>query len=368
MGDRGKALQLEHDLSTGAELPLMSWRLRCKAWHMSNSRLILPADLRRIGQDPTVLARRCNKGELVRVRRGAYTASTDWNEMGPLPRYGLQAAAFQALTPRQPVFTHASAALLWGLWIVGVPRRLHVVTDVVTSGRSRNGVIRHVGSLEQDTVRCGPFLLTSKAVTTMALIKELSFPYAVAVCDSALRKPDYRQVLNQFSGADTVPTAHQPSWVTDGPQGPAVPVGELINAAEQLASKAARERTLAVINFASALSGSAGESISRAKMHQLGFPAPVLQKQYTLRDGSDALVDFWFEEQNLAGEFDGKGKYLRADWSGGSMEDRVWQEKRREDDIRGQGVGFVRWTWHELRNREQFAALLRRAGLPQEGT
>lgn len=335
---------------------------------MNNPRLILPADLRLIGQDPTVLVRRCNKGELVRVRRGAYTKSTDWNELGLLSRYGLQAAAFQALTPRQPVFTHASAALLWGLWIVGVPRRLHVVTDVVTSGRSKNGVIRHVGSLEQNTVRCGPFLLTNKAVTTMALIKELSFPYAVAVCDSALRNPDDRQAVNQFAVADTVRTAHQPLWVTDGPQGAAVPVGDLLNAAEHLASRAARERTLAVVNFASALSGSAGESISRAKMHQLGFPAPVLQKQYTLRDGSDASVDFWFKEQNLAGEFDGKTKYLRADWGGGSMEERLWKEKRREDDIRGQGVGFVRWTWHELRNREQFAALLRRAGVPQDGS
>ncbi|MFQ4148217.1 type IV toxin-antitoxin system AbiEi family antitoxin domain-containing protein [Arthrobacter sp. LAPM80] len=332
---------------------------------MSQPRLILPADLRRDGRDPTALVRAHNKGELVRIRRGVYTKSADWNQLGPLPRYGLQAAAFQALAPRQPVFCHASAVLLWGLWIVGVPTKLHVVTEVVASGRSRNGVVRRAGSLLAHTLRCGPFLLTDKLSTTMSQINMLDFPYAVAVCDSALRGPDRRHAVNYFSTGDPSPSLHQPSWMTDGPQGPAVLVEELRAAAGLLGSKAARERTLTVINFASTLSGSAGESISRAKMHQLGFPAPVLQKQFILRGGDAAFVDFWFKEQNMAGEFDGRAKYQRGDWGGGSVEERLWKEKRREDDIRSQGIGFVRWTWSDVRTREQFAALLRRAGLPQ---
>lgn len=333
---------------------------------MNNPRLILPADLRRIGQDPTTLVRLHSKGQLVRIHRGVYADSADWNELGPLQRYGMRVAAFQAVAPSQPVLCHATAALLWGLWIVGVPTKLHVVTEVVSSGRSTKAVIRHVGSLGEDTVSCGPFLLTDKLTTTLALIKELAFPYAVAVCDSALRTPDPRHAVNQLTKANAVGGPHYPSWLTDGPQGAGVAVEDLRAAAALLPSRAGRERTLAVINFASALSGSAGESISRAKMYQFGFPAPVLQQKFTLRDGSEALVDFWFREQNLAGEFDGRAKYLRADWSGGSMEDRLWKEKRREDDIRGQGVAFVRWTWRELGDRDQFTALLRRAGLPQE--
>jgi len=133
-----------------------------------------------------------------------------------------------------------------------------------------------------------------------------------------------------------------------------------------LPNRAARERTLAVINFSSRLSGSAGESLSRAKMHQFGFPVPVLQKQFTLQDGSDAFVDFWFDGQKTAGEFDGKGKYLRSDWGDGlSIQNRVLKEKRREDQIRALGVNFVRWDWADMMNRERFTALLRQAGIPQ---
>ena len=301
----------------------------------------------------------------MRVRHGAYVSSQGWKGLTPQARYGLRAAAFNQVVAVPPVFCHASAALLWGLWIVGVPAKVHVVTETVGSGRSTRKIARHVGSRVENTLRCGPFLATDKLTTTMALISKLAFPYAVAVCDSALKVPDTRHAVNHFAPADSRPGSEEPQWVTDGPQGPALSLDGLREAASALPSKAARERTMAVIVFASALSGSAGESISRARMHQLGFPAPVLQKEFTLRDGKHALVDFWFKEQNLAGEFDGKGKYLRADWSGGSMEERLWAEKRREDDIRGQGVSFVRWTWGELRDRNQFAALLRQAGLPQ---
>ncbi|SED97987.1 Transcriptional regulator, AbiEi antitoxin, Type IV TA system [Arthrobacter alpinus] len=331
---------------------------------MNKPRLILPSDLRLVGQDPRKLAQLHRKGELVRLRRGVYAKSTDWNSLNPTEQYGLRVAAFQALVPRQPVLCHATAALLWGLWVVGLPSKLHVVTEVATSGRSNNGVIRHVGSLTEGIVQCGQFLLTDKQTTTIALIKELSFPYAVAVCDSALRTPEQRQAVNQFTPAGTEPVLHEPSWTTDGTQGSELSCHDLLAAAGQLTSRASRERTSAVINFASALSGSAGESISRAKMHQLGFPPPVLQKHYLLRDGSDAFVDFWFKEQNLAGEFDGKGKYTRSDWGGGlSIQDRVMKEKAREDQIRAQGVRFVRWTWQELSDRNRFEQPLRQAGL-----
>ncbi|WP_288024825.1 type IV toxin-antitoxin system AbiEi family antitoxin domain-containing protein [Arthrobacter sp.] len=334
---------------------------------MNKPRLILPADLRLVGQDSRRLAQLENKGELVRIRRGVYTKSADWNNSSPSQRYGLQAAAFQALAARRPVLCHATAARLWGLWIVGLPSKLHVVTDVATSGRNNNGVMRHLGSLTNGIVQCGPFLLIDKLTTTMALVKELAFPYAVAVCDSALRKPEGRQAVNRFTAAGYVPDAREPSWGTDGPQGPAVSADELRAAAGRLTSRAARERTLAVINFASALSGSAGESLSRAKMLQLGVPAPVLQQPFILRDGREAKVDFWFEERRLVGEFDGKGKYLRADWGKGkSIQDRVLAEKAREDQIRAHGVGFVRWTWAEMMSRERFVRLLLQAGLPQK--
>ncbi len=334
---------------------------------MSLPQLIQPSHLESVGEDRRKLIALCNRGQLTRLRRGIYVETGPWQALTPRQQHGLQAAAFQQLTPRQPVLCHASAALLWGLWIVGTPSKLHVVTEVTDGGRSRNGVVRHRGSLTGGTVRCGPFLLTDKLTTTMVLIGALEFPYAVAVCDSSLRTPERGKQFNRFVPAGSGPDLHEPLWQGTFPQGPPLQLRDLLAAAGTLPSTAAKQRALAVINFASGLSGSAGESLSRAKMHMFGFPPPTLQKHFRLRDGRDAYVDFWFEELKLAGEFDGKGKYLRADWGGGlSIQDRVLREKAREDQIRAQGVGFVRWEWKEMMNRERFTFLLRQAGLPQK--
>ncbi|MGP9503513.1 hypothetical protein ACT3TS_15050 [Specibacter sp. AOP5-B1-6] len=334
---------------------------------MDTPHLILPSDLERVGQDRRTLVARRNKGELFRVRRGAYALSAEWKDLHPLRKYGLRAQALQLAARRQPVFSHATAALLWGLWTVGTPGRLHTMTEVTTGGRSENDVVRHRGSLTEGVVRCGPFLLTDKLTTVMQLILSLDFPYAVAVCDSSLRISDRKHAFNRFGPAGDEPLTREPVWQSNYPQGPPLLREDLVSAAEALHSKSARLRALTVIHFASALSGSAGESLSRAKMHMFGFPAPILQKKFVLRDGSNALVDFWFEELNLAGEFDGKDKYLRSGWGGGlSLQDRILKEKAREDDIRGQGVRFVRWTWAEMMNKNRFIHLLRQAGLRQK--
>lgn len=254
-----------------------------------------------------------------------------------------------------------------GVWIVGTPQKLHVVTESTGGGRSRNGVVRHLGSLNDGVVQCGPFALTDKLTTTMMLINSLAFRYAVAVCDSSLRPPRRGSGRNQFAPAGGGSASRDtPAWDLDVTQGQPLQPAQLMDAAQALPSQAARDRALAVINFSSGLSGSAGESLSRVAMFIHGFPAPVLQQQFSLRDGREAFVDFWFEEQRLAGEFDGQGKYLRDDWGAGlSIQQRVMAEKQREDQIRAQGVGFVRWVWDEMMDAERFQGLLRQAGLPQ---
>ena len=333
---------------------------------MDKPHLILSSELGFTGQDPRTLARRCRKGTLKRIRQGVYLETKEWEELSRTARHGLKAEAFRHLAPTEPVFCYATAALLWGLWIVGTPSLVHVRTEVRDGGRNRNGIRRRIGAKSDGVVRCGQLLVTDKLTTSIALINKLSFPYAVAVCDSSLRPLDHRGQVNVFT-APGMETTAEADWLADCPQGQPLTREELEAAALLLPSRAARERTLAVIAFASPLSGSAGESICRAKMQMHGFPAPVLQKKFTLRDGSAAFTDFWFEELNLAGEFDGKGKYLRNGWGGGlPMEQRLWKEKLREDDIRGQGVRFVRWTWSDLQDRGRFEQLLRQAGLPQQ--
>lgn len=333
---------------------------------MNMPQLISSADYDRLGKDRRTLATRVHRGELVRVRRGFYLSAAEWEKLTAREKYGLRALAFEQLSTKEPVLCGATAALLWGLWIVGTPQKLYAVTEVTAGGRSANGVVRRLGSLSEGVVRCGPFLVTDKLTTTLELINKLSFAYAVAICDSSLRPFDWNNQVNVFAPRDSSPFDQVPVWGPDVPQGPPLSLEQLRAGASSLPTHAARQRALAVINFASALSGSAGESISRVRMFQLGFPTPVLQKTFVLSTGRNALVDFWFDKQKVAGEFDGLGKYLRSGWGGGlSTADRIIAEKKREDQIRAQGVSFARWGWAEMRNTAQLARLLRQAGLPQ---
>ncbi|MHA7306727.1 hypothetical protein ACX80E_16040 [Arthrobacter sp. TMN-49] len=334
---------------------------------MTTPRLISSADYDRFGQDRRKLATLQQRGQLVRVRRGIYVETAEWNKLAENERYGLKALACARLAATEPVFCHATAALLWGLWIVGTPQKLHTVTEVTSSGRSSNGVIRHIGSRTESVLRCGPFLVTDKLTTTLALISTLAFPYAVAVCDSSLQVPRSSADVNQFAAPEADPFERTASWNAGSPQDGPLSVDELLAAAQLLPSRAAQSRTLKVIGFASALSGSAGESLSRVKMFQMGFPVPVLQQKFELSGGRNAFVDFWFKKQRIVGEFDGNGKYLRDDWGGGlSLQDRIMAEKKREDQIRAYGVGFARWDWKEMMHKERFAYILRQAGLRQQ--
>jgi hypothetical protein len=334
---------------------------------MENPRLIMPGDLLRVGQDPRRLDRMAQRKVLTRVRRGAYVTSKEWEAMSGIARHGLSVEAFTRTTAAPPVLCRQSAALLWGLWVVGTPQEVHVLTADNAGGRSRNGIRRHLGSLDAGVCSLGTLLLTDKLRTTIELVTTLPFIYAVAVCDSSVRNPDGADAFaNQFTPPGTGAANPRPLvWQPDCPQGPALAKDDLLAAAVRLPSMAARNRATAVINFSSGLSESAGESISRAQMHLLGFPSPDLQHKFTLRSGRDARSDFYFKEYRIAGEFDGLGKYLRADWAkGATLEQRIWAEKKREDEIRAQCSGFARWTWSEMMNTRLLERILHDAGLP----
>jgi hypothetical protein len=70
-------------------------------------------------------------------------------------------------------------------------------------------------------------------------------------------------------------------------------------------------------------------------------------------------VDFWWEAQRLAGEFDGLVKYGRLLRPGQTAADAVVAEKLREDGLRDQDVRVVRWIWKDLRPFTETAARLR---------
>ena len=119
-----------------------------------------------------------------------------------------------------------------------------------------------------------------------------------------------------------------------------------------------------VIDFADGCSASPGESLSRVAIHAAGLPAPELQMSFYDRRGFIGTVDFWWPEYRLIGEFDGKGKYLREEYTHGRTASQiVMEEKEREDRLRALGNGVTRWGWSIARSGPRLRAHLMEAGL-----
>ncbi len=104
-----------------------------------------------------------------------------------------------------------------------------------------------------------------------------------------------------------------------------------------------------MLAFARAGADSPGESRSRLAIHRAGLPDPVLQHEVFASDGRFlGQVDFWWEQFRTAGEFDGKVEYGRLPRPGQEPGEVVFAEKLREDAIRADDRGMVRWTWPEI--------------------
>lgn len=308
---------------------------------MAAIELILSSDTARIGQDPRILAKRCKRGELVRVRRGAYVPADYWAHLNDLQRHGLRAAALVNTTLTPPTFNLQTAALLWGLGVVGTPSQLCTVTSDPRGGRSKHGIQRTLGSLDVGVTQLGGFRVTDKLRTTVELASTLNFAEALAVVDSSLRK---------HAPGDSVDAG---SWDKEKAWGSPSNAGDLRDAASALGHQTRQRRVARILDLSTDKSESVGESISRAQMILLNFPEPRLQGSFTLRSGRTARTDFWWPELDLVGEFDGQGKYLRNKLRGQqTIQQAVMAEKARENGLRALGLTVIRWDWAEMMNPE----------------
>ncbi|MGM7669919.1 hypothetical protein [Microbacterium sp. A93] len=149
----------------------------------------------------------------------------------------------------------------------------------------------------------------------------------------------------------------------------ATPMGskEFLGLADLCLTQKARTAFRWIAGFASPLSESPGESLSRVCIDELGFHPPELQ--HKIHDAHGKLlgiVDFWWKELRLAGEFDGKRKYTGgASYSGRDIDDVIREEKLRMERIQEEGIRVVRWMWSDLTTPQRLAAKLVRVGVPR---
>lgn len=309
-------------------------------------KLIWARELTKAGQSLRGLSRDHASGKIVRIRHGIYLPRPLWMSLAPQQQYELRLHIVAAAFSTEPVFADLSAAVLWGIPVIGVPNKVHILAGRNGGGRSKNGVARHCvipGSVP--ITRLGRWLVTDKVATGIRLATTLSFPQAVAAVDRLLN-------CRPLDGED--------AWAW-----PVVPTkADLMAYADTLGSAAKMLRARAIIEFADGRSGSVGESVSRANMYLEGFPVPELQYKVVDADGLIGYSDFYWPTIRLLGEFDGVVKYTRNCYlKGKTAGEIVTAEKFREDRMRATGLGMTRWLWDVGLDRNRLRIHLERAGL-----
>ncbi|PYG99027.1 hypothetical protein CVV67_17540 [Arthrobacter stackebrandtii] len=246
------------------------------------------------------------------------------------------------------MFSRESAAQIMGLPIIHIPGSIYtVVSPGRSGGQSSAGIIR-ANAIVGDPApwELSGLRMTPPPQTARDLALRLPFTQALPAMDRVLlAKPLPDAPLNGtrlFTREDVLASV------------------------ALLPNQTQRRRVERVLEFANGLSGSAGESLSRAVMILNGFPAPALQKEFNDSRGRIGFPDFDWEEFKLLGEFDGYEKYSAQRYlKGKTPSEVVVEEKKREDRLRAKGYKVVRWLWEDIRNPQRLIRLLTEAGLPQ---
>jgi hypothetical protein len=321
--------------------------------------LILASRRRALAGSSRSLSRAYSKGELVRVRAGAYYNKPAWLSLKAWERYSVTVAAVAATDP-SATFCYLTALRIWHLPSPRVPDHVHLLTPsphkagkhppTTTAAQDPRtgfsgleaargyGVSRH--HWQASVVRHRGFGVTSLVQTVLDCIVRMELPEATAVADHVLggRRAEGERLTRN----------------------------EIEEASGFFASAAKRRRVLEVLAFADEAAESAGESRSRALIHVLGFPAPVLQQAFYDSQGFIGRTDFFWPEFGVIGEFDGDAKYLDDDLLGDrTARETVLAEKKREDRLRALGYTVVRWDWKSVKKPDLLGQKLAAAGLPR---
>ena len=302
--------------------------------------LILAANAPEPVADHRYLSRAAARGELTRIKRGAYMDASAWAAARPEEKHLARVIAFSRSHPGA-VFSHHSAAVLLGLPLVGgIPSRVQVIAQRAAGGRSEPGLQRRCIGFFEDEVQAAicdfadDILCTTPARTVMDLATVQEFRFAVAPLDHVLR-----------SGTASAL--------------------ELAEHVDRRGKFRGEHRIRRVLAFGDARAQFPGESVSRAVIHELGFPLPDLQVKHPAPGGGFVFTDFEWPSHRVIGEFDGRSKYLKEEYlDGRSPGETVHDEKIREDSLREADNTVRRWGWNDALARLPVREKLLSAGLP----
>ena len=309
-----------------------------------NERLLTPAqargmvftaaDAERFDVSRRDLLAACRRGEVHRVRRGAYVLAEACRAASPEERLALQTRAVLAARGGG-IASHHSALALHGLPMVDAGERIVDLIDDVARVRLESGVRIH------PPTRLGlPPGMTTRELTTGLVRGYRCLPIAVAIALAASRDG----VLSGLVPLDRA-LHDQRCSVAD--------VADVFGLVPF--NRRERQRGAELIRLADSASESVGETRTRVVLSDLGFR---FRSQVKIRDENGVLVarvDFLVGERVVV-EFDGAIKYEGCEGRAALM-----AEKRREDRLRSLGYEVVRLTWSDLAYPQRVAALVRQA-------
>jgi hypothetical protein len=285
-------------------------------------------------------------GALVRLRPGVYASGSKWKASTPGQQVIARARALALISTTPPLFSHETAAALQGLPLYKPDRsRVHVIAPIGRPGRA-TGVIRHRGDVPADELEeIDGMLCTGLERTAADCARTQSFEASVTIADAALRRV-------AFTGAASYDLAAAERFRA---------------AALTIAQRSAHGQTRAqrTLRFADGRAQLPGESLSRVRLHELGFREIRLQVRVPGPGGRNFYVDFGIEEAQAFGEFDGAMKYVDGRLTDGRTASQVVDdEKQREDWIRGTTQRrLVRWGWPHIADAEGLGRRLTAFGI-----
>jgi hypothetical protein len=295
--------------------------------------VFLRSEARDLGFDDKAVAAALRSRVWVRVRRGAYTFADIWQKADPVGRHKIRARAVMRSLGGKVALSHVTAMIEHGAltWDVNLSR-VHVTRLDGAAGRTEKDVVHHEGlCLDDDVVEKDGMLLIRPARAAVEAASLASTESALVTLDSALHLEltDPDELVTTFRAMERWPFT---------------------------------QKVHVAVGLADGRAESVGESRSRYLCWVHGLPAPVLQ--FHVHDASGTLVgitDFAWPDERLLGEFDGKVKYGRLLKPGEEPGDVVFEEKRREDQLREiTRWQMVRLVWADLYRGPATAARIRR--------
>lgn len=294
---------------------------------LHDDNLMTTAELLAAGYDDKAIARLVQRGELHKIRHGAYTYTAHWDAIDRRARHDLlrRAVLRNARTPTVLAGPDAAEVLGAPVWDMG--EGTHVLRLDRKADRRTGGRIPHRGSVlvEDTTIRDG-LPVTSGTRTALDVIALTDQEHALVMIDGLLH-----------AGETTLPL--------------------LERRAEAMRHDPGTLATPVVLGYADGRHESAGETRSAAMFRRAGLPRPIPQYEIRSRGRVVARLDFAWPELKVWVEFDGKEKYLRHRRPGESVADAVLREKRREELVCGlTGWRCIRITWADLHRRDRIIA------------